>query len=93
MFARSPVILFLSIIVNCIESIGAISLGFISILGYYYDIKVVLAVFMLYEFSHHANFITNILRIYRLKLISRIRNGEYSSHQEYLNRKIRLTNR
>ncbi|CAG9331997.1 unnamed protein product [Blepharisma stoltei] len=89
-FAWSLPNLYLTMCASCIEMIGSISLGFVDKLGFYYEIKAVLIVFIVYELAHHAHFISNVMRIYRLNVLNKIRNGEYESHGEYLRRKVRL---
>ncbi|CAG9331996.1 unnamed protein product [Blepharisma stoltei] len=91
-YSRSAGILLFSIIVNGTENIGSISLGFIEILGLYYNLKVCTWIFVIYEISHNAYFISNVLRMYRLVLLNRIRNGNYCSYLDYLNSKKRLGN-
>ncbi|CAG9321818.1 unnamed protein product [Blepharisma stoltei] len=92
-YARSPGILILSIIVNCVEVIGSISLGFIQIMGFYWEMKIALPVFIVYNTAHQIFYISNLLRMYRLNLLDKIRAGINMTHKEYLSKQSRLSNR
>ncbi|CAG9311809.1 unnamed protein product [Blepharisma stoltei] len=91
LFARSPGILIFSIASNYIDTVSSITLGIYEFLGESdYEINSIPA-YIIYNISHQALFASNILRIYRLNLLEKIRTGAIVTHTKYLNRKARLT--
>ncbi|CAG9333393.1 unnamed protein product [Blepharisma stoltei] len=93
LFAKSPVILLLSIVLSYTHTISSILLGCLFTMGEERDMPIGFPIMVLYCLSRHALYITTILKVYRLRLIYQIRSGDISNYEKLLNRKVRLTDR
>ncbi|CAG9329734.1 unnamed protein product [Blepharisma stoltei] len=91
LFAKSPGILIITIVLNYVNTITAMSFGFLTFFNEENSIFIVLPILVIYSFARHALYISIILKIYRLELIKEIRSGSFLLYKAFLKKKDRIT--
>lgn len=76
-FSRCRYILKTAIISNFFEATSVTCLGFLIFVNLYQEYKYSIFFFVISIFAHHCHFISNILRVYRLNLLSKLHLGQY----------------
>ncbi|CAG9313266.1 unnamed protein product [Blepharisma stoltei] len=88
--SRCRQIVFSATISNCIEANSLLSLGFLTILRLEETYRYALFFYVVSIYSHHWHFCSNILKIYRLNLLTKLKLGQYSSLEKFQRREKRV---
>ncbi|CAG9313590.1 unnamed protein product [Blepharisma stoltei] len=93
LFEQSSQILTISLITNLINSQVAICLSFVTIFDMFYIPQTIIPIYILYGLTHHIYYIVNLLRMYRLGLLDRVKSGEIKNYEHYLKLRKRIENK